>query len=200
MTFAFTGVVSNVAPSLFTSGSNFNSSQLLSGSYTFNDLTSDQNDASNIARYDNAITGLTVNIGGSYSATLVSPGSGFIAIQNNPIDRYMMQAPVTSSSPSLVHGYSPVRFRLELIDPSGTAFSSDPPALVPTTPPSLSSFAANRWRFVFEDGSGKARIQGSLSSLTAVPLPAAVILFGAGIVALVGLGAGSWRKRKNSLA
>ena len=31
-------------------------------------------------------------------------------------------------------------------------------------------------------------------------LPAAVILFGAGLVALVGLGAGSWRQKKNTIA
>jgi heme A synthase len=43
-------------------------------------------------------------------------------------------------------------------------------------------------------------VSGVLTALTAVPLPAAVILFGAGLVALVGLGAGSWRQKKNSLA
>ena len=36
--------------------------------------------------------------------------------------------------------------------------------------------------------------------VTAVPLPPAVILFGAGLVALVGLGARSWRQRNGGLA
>lgn len=36
--------------------------------------------------------------------------------------------------------------------------------------------------------------------ITPVPLPPAVILFGAGLVALVGLGARSWRQRKGGLA
>ena len=36
--------------------------------------------------------------------------------------------------------------------------------------------------------------------LTAVTLSAVVILFGAGLVALAGLGAGSWRQRENHLA
>ena len=71
---------------------------------------------------------------------------------------------------------------------------------LPTTPPDISAFARNSWRLVFTDGSGRARIQGSLSTLTAVPLPAAAVLFGAGLVALIGLGAGSWRQKKNSLA
>jgi len=43
-------------------------------------------------------------------------------------------------------------------------------------------------------------VRGELTSLTAVSLPAAVILFGAGLMALVDLGAGSCRKKKNSLA
>jgi hypothetical protein len=105
-----------------------------------------------------------------------------------------------------VNEYSPLRFRIELIDPSGKAFAND---FLPTTPPSLDSFARDHFRFVFEDSiedskedsrNGRTRVQGNLLTLTAVPLPTAVILFGAGLVALVGLGAGSWRKRNNSLA
>jgi len=88
---------------------------------------------------------------------------------------------------------------MELTDPSGGVFSNDH---LPTTPPSLSSFATNSWRILFEDPSThQARLIGTITTLTAaVPLPAAVILFGAGLVALVGLGAGSWRQKKNSLA
>lgn len=37
-------------------------------------------------------------------------------------------------------------------------------------------------------------------TLTPVPLPPAVILFGAGLLALVGLGAGNWRQRKSTFA
>jgi len=74
--------------------------------------------------------------------------------------------------------------------------------LLHTTPPNISSLTTTDrvWRVVFEDSSGRASVQGNLTTLTAVPLPAAVILFGAGLVALVGLGAGSWRQKQNSLA
>ena len=204
VTFAFTGVVNNVAPGLFTSGGNFNGSQKLSGFYTFNDATLDSNPSGRIGRYNDTITALTVQLGPasgppSYTATLgpETPGNNnFIQIRNQPsgVDGYEVRAPVTGPS---VNGFSPLYFRIELIDPSHTVFSNDS---LPTTPPSLSSFATNTWRLVFTDGNGNARIQGSLTSATLVPLPAAVILFGAGLVALVGLGAGSWRQNKNTIA
>ena len=44
----------------------------------------------------------------------------------------------------------------------------------------------------FKDGN-LVRVQGALNSLTVVPLPAAVLLFGAGLISLVGLGAGGLR-------
>lgn len=70
---------------------------------------------------------------------------------------------------------------------------------LPTTQPSLSSFAnPPTFRGVFTGGM-KPIVHGALDSLRAVPLPTAVILFGAGFIALVGLGAGSWRQRENSL-
>jgi len=45
-------------------------------------------------------------------------------------------------------------------------------------------------------GGNNVKVSGSLTSLTAVPLPAAIVLFGAGLVALAGLGAGRARQRK----
>lgn len=190
-TFNFTGAVSHVDTGLFPT---FNTSQTLTGSYTFNSLTPDSNPSSNIGRYNGTIQALTVNLG-SYTATLGNSGSNFIEIRNLPSsDGYEVRAPLTGP---LVNGFSPLRFQIELIDPSASVFSND---LLPTTPPDLSSIATSRFRLIFEDGNGNARVLGSLTSLTAVPLPAAVILFGAGLIALVGLGAGSWRQRKNSIA
>jgi hypothetical protein len=189
--FAYTGAVSDVHSSLFPT---FNTGQTLTGFYTFNSLTPDSNASSNIGRYNGTIQALTVNLG-SYTATLGNSGSNFIEIRNQPSsDGYEIRAPLTGAT---VNGFSPLRFRIELIDPSATAFTNDQ---LPTTPPSLSSFATNRFRIVFEDGNGTARVRGSLTSLTAIPLPAAILLFGAGLIALVGLGAGGWRQRKNGIA
>jgi hypothetical protein len=196
MTFNFTGAVSDVSAALFP---HLTAGHSLTGSYTFNTATIDSNPSANIGRYNGTIQALTVNlvptIGSTYTATLGSAGSNFIEIRNQPSsDRYLVQAPLTGP---LVNGYSPLRFRIELIDPTATAFGND---LLPSTPPSLSSFAASRFRIVFEDGSGNARVRGTLTSLTAVPLPTAVILFGAGLLALVGLGAGSRRQKQAGLA
>jgi hypothetical protein len=91
----------------------------------------------------------------------------------------------------------PKTFLFDLVKPSSNQFNG---VLLPSTPPSVSSFATHTFRLVFGNGGDSRTVLMRLDTLTAVPLPAAVILFGAGLVALVGLGAGSWRQRKNSLA
>jgi len=186
ITFSFTGVVSQVDTKL---SPTFAAGQALSGSYTFESGT-DLSQPGN--RYNGAITAFSANLG-SYNAVLEA-GTNFIAVTNNRgFDRYTLSIPLTPVPGEPGHA---LRFRVELVDPSGVVFSN---RALPMTPPSLSSFATNRWRLVFENANGTARIRGVLTSLTAVPLPAAVILFGVGLVALAGLGAGSWRKRKVGL-
>jgi hypothetical protein len=174
--FSFTGVVTNVQPSL---NPPFTTATLLTGSYTFEDSTGDSRPGySNRGLYYGAITALDVNLG-LYTATLGNSGNNFIDIRNLSVDQYDLQAPLFGSPvvpPGLpVNKFSPLRFRIELRDPNSGLVSDD----------------------LF---SGRARVQGNLTTLTAVPLPTAVILFGTGLVALVGLGAGSWRQKKNSLA
>ena len=93
-----------------------------------------------------------------------------------------------------MNGRNPLAFEFDLTGNS-SAFGS---TALPTTPPSLSSFATKTFRVIFAGGVHSI-VQGTLTSLTAVPLPATVILFGAGLVALAGLGAGSWRQRRNDL-
>ena len=187
--FNFTGDVTSVHPSV---NSTFNTSQTLTGFYTFETDSADSNPRNNIGRYNGAITNLNVTVG-SYTATLGNSGSNFIEIRNRASERYLVQAPIIGP---MVGELSPLRFRIELLNGSDV-FSSD---ALTTTPPGLNFFAVDRFRLVFEDGNGNARVRGILTSLTAVPLPAAVILFGAGLIALVGLGAGSWLQKKNSLA
>jgi hypothetical protein len=147
ITFSFTGVVSDVSPSLFTSGGNFNANQTLSGSYTFNSMTSDSNPSPNIGQYNNAITALTVNVG-SYSATLGSSGANFITIRNQSSDQYLLRAPLTGP---LANGFSPIQFCIALVDPSGTVFVN---SALPTSPPSLSAFASDRFELFSRMGMG----------------------------------------------
>ena len=83
VTFAFTGVLSNVPGSL---NPPFNTTQTLSGFYTFNPSTPDSVANLNRGQYNGAVTGLTVNLG-SYTATLENSGTNFIQIRNQASDR-----------------------------------------------------------------------------------------------------------------
>ena len=156
---------------------------------------SDSNGSPNIARYDNQITGLSVTIGtGTPYVATFAPTDNRLTIRNLPgfDDARLVANTPTSFAP--VNGFTPTRFNITLADGTATAFNSQ----YPTSVPSISAFTTtNQWRLVFTGG---RVVQGALSNITAVPLPAAVILFGAGLVALVGLGAGSWRKRRSDAA
>lgn len=183
VTFNFTGTVNQ----------HFSNTPL-TGSITYNDAITNTGDAIH-GRYVGAVTALDVHVG-AFNGFLDPTGSGnLIRVVNHPDlggpDSFNVRAPLAGGVGE--HNY----FRITLKDPSGTAFDNDH---LPTTAPSLGDFAKARYRLVFEDGNGTVRIRGSLTSLTAVPLPTAVILFGAGLIAMVGLGAGSWRKRNTSLA
>lgn len=71
-------------------------------------------------------------------------------------------------------------------------------------PPSFSALSnpqgvTGRWQLLFE-GTNQTfgEYAGSIASLTAVPLPASVVLFGIGLISLVGLGAGRMRNLQRS--
>jgi len=89
-------------------------------------------------------------------------------------------------------------FKIDLkTDDSTSAFGS---VALPPTIPSISSFAnTNQWSLAFHGDEGH-KVSGTITALTAVPLPASLLLFGAGLVALIGLGAGNWRKWNSGFA
>jgi hypothetical protein len=168
---------------------------MMSGSFIVDSAASDSNPSANIARYNDAISSLNLTIGTStpYTATFGQLNNQII-IRNLPAFDSAQLAVNKLTSGDAVNGFTPTRFDFKLVDGTAGAFDSQ----YPTTVPSLSSFlTTNQWRLVFAGG---RVVQGTLTSLIAVPLPTAVILFGAGLVALAGLGAGSWRRRKTSLA
>ena len=184
-TFTFVGEVSLVDTGL---SPTFNAGQTLSGSYTFQPAP-----PTSYGNYNGAITGFS-GILESFSAVLNTTPPNFIAVRNDlPTGDYYRVSVPLSSVPS-VRGPTSLQFLMELIDPSaGMLTNTD----LPTAPPSLNSFATKGWPLVFGDASGTAQISGVLTSLPTVPLPTVVFLFGAGLIALVGLGAGSWRQREN---
>ncbi|MGD9725898.1 MAG: hypothetical protein AB7V39_05835 [Nitrospiraceae bacterium] len=182
VTFEFTGLVTNVSGDLFTAGgtgaNGFRAGLPLTGSYTFNSLTPDTSGNPAVGEYTNAISNMTMTIG-DYTATF-NPGTSIIRVTDRPfVDLYEVQ--INGLLGNSVKGFTPTIFNFELQDPSANAFSN---TALPTLAPSVSSFASAQWRMIF--GAKGRTVEGGLSSL--VPLPAAVWLFGAGLVALIGLG------------
>jgi hypothetical protein len=196
--FSFTGIVQGSSQVL---SPPFFINQPMSGFFTVNsplDATTDDNPSGNIATYNDRITNLSVTIGTSptpYVATFGQPNN-HITIRNLLAfdSGELVVNTLTSGAP--VNGvFTPTMFDITLEDGTAGAFNSQ----YPTTVPSLSSFlTTNQWRLVFTPGGGV--VQGMLTSLTAVPLPAAVLLFGAGLISLVGLGAGGLRNLRGPQA
>lgn len=190
ITYNFQGTVNHVGnqlspppPPFSTSGP----SSAMSGSITVN--TADSNVNGNNGTY--AIQSLQVTIGG-YTATMSS--SGQVSIRDgsgggSSADRFLVS--VTPLTGNNVNFLAPRLFDMNLRGPSGI-FSNDG---LPNSVPSVASFTgANEFRLQFGPNNGRpSAVIGSLTSLTAVPLPAAVVLFGVGLVALIGLGAGGLR-------
>ena len=183
VTYSFTGGVSHANSPLL---STMDTTSPVSGTFQFD------NSPGIGGNYPGVVTNLTLAIGGYTSS--FAPGANAVTILKNIDlgdgfngDRWRLVTEATGLP--TITGYSPFRFDLNL-DREGSLFANTDMQ----NPPSLSSLTGNRWRLVFENANGNlVRVQGALNSLTAVPLPAAVILFGAGLISLVGLGAGGLR-------
>jgi hypothetical protein len=190
MTYAFEGAVSEVTGVLFPT---LNTGLNMTGNVTFDTGTAAV--APGVGIYLNPITALNVNIG-SYNASKASGANGIFLTNSAPgsgIDNITTFA--SMSSATAINGTLPTMFDVSLTDPSGNVLSDV--NLHPTAPPSLNSFASNQWRLTFANGNV---VLGSLTKLTAVPLPAAILLFGAGLISLVGLGAGGLRNLRGTQA
>jgi len=188
VSYSFTGNVTQLSPQLLGTYNLGSSSpgSTISGSFQFD------NSAATGGNYPGVVTSFTLNNMNGSTASW-TPGANTISILKNIDlgdgfngDRWKMVTDVTGST---VGGYTPYRFDLHL-DREGSLFSNTNLQ----NPPSLGTLTGTRWRLSFENANGNlVRVQGALTSLTAVPLPAAVFLFGAGLISLVGLGAGGVR-------
>lgn len=195
VTFTFTGTVTNTGGNLGASPFGGGNPISLSGSYTFDSGIPNSGDA-RFSVYPGAMSTMRFQVGPHNGVDGVSAHQAILATKDVPFagDGYMVAA--SSSGPSVSTNRTPVAFEFDRTVSTG-AFSN---TSLPTTPPSLGSFASAPTFRVHFTGGLQSIARGTLDSLTVVPLPAAVILFGLGFIALVGLGAGSWRQRKNRLA
>ena len=188
--YSFTGGVSSISGALLSPTMNLSSP--VTGSFQFDNATGGVG-----GNYPGAVKAMTVAIGG-YSSSF-APGANAITISQNSNlgggligDRWKL---VTAAMGLPVSGYTPLSFDLQLDREGGGLFSNTNLQ----NPPSLSSLTATRWRLIFENADGNlVTVRGAIHSLTAVPLPAAVFLFGAGLISLVGLGAGGLRNLRGT--
>ncbi|MBI5315030.1 MAG: hypothetical protein HZB34_03580 [Nitrospirae bacterium] len=91
-----------------------------------------------------------------------------------------------------VNTFVPSLFNLDITDPSGTMLDNQ--TTLPETPPSINGLNQTAtWRLQFFNNQGQPVMRGLITSLTTVapvPLPASALLFGIGIITLLGIGIG----------
>ncbi len=166
--------------------------------------------------YTGAVTGFSLNIlvpsPGQTHRSFFTSGANAVTISKNIDlgggsngDRWELVTAVTGDR--ILNGtppveFAPVSFELRLDRVGGGLFSDtslqDPPTIGALNSP---LGVAGRWRLIFEGPNPPfGEYVGSIAHLTAVPLPAAVILFGIGLISLAGLGAGKMRDLQGSQA
>ena len=162
ITFRIEGTVDTVPVAL---SSDFDTSQTLSGNYTFDSTTPDLN-PSNPNQGQYVGTGVSFAVGPSRvtgPAVVLNVSTGLKAT-------YSLNAGAGTGTGSLVGpsiaGLPVDEFEIFLNDTSGSALSSD---ALPLIPLSLGLFDTNRWSLSFDDGSGPGRgpaVDGTLTSIS----------------------------------
>lgn len=193
ITFFFNGDVSAVDPFL---ASQFVTTDIMSAKITVSQ-TDTTNLNSDIGTY--AIQTFEAKIGG-YNVAIGT--SGLVQIVSSALDgldRLGVREDGAFTTGDPVNFLTPSQFDIALRS-TNNVFSTDVlPTVLP--PPSISDFNNNKtWRLNFGPPGAGIFVAGAITSLTAVPLPPAVLLFGAGVVALIGLGARNWQLKGNSVA
>lgn len=186
---------------------------LASGFFTFDADTVDTNASGTVGQYNGAISSLwlsVTNMAGAPYLFSSNPAGPLNAIQVNadPLaanQSYTMSTSINNVVPSgpIVDGdnYYARDFFINLLNPTSSVFAND---ALSETPPGLSPFSPycnllnpdGQFRLVFASSQGDRTLIGNLTSLSAVPVPAAVWLFGSGLISLAGLA----RRKMNAMA
>jgi hypothetical protein len=195
VTYSFTGDVATLNGPLLPNAFGVGVGAPMSGTFTFDNAPAVG------GNYPGVVSGLTLQVG-SYTVNFATGANAVTVLKAIDLgggligDRWRLDTGAAAMPPLSINGYSPYKFDLNL-DREGTLFANTDMQ----NPPSLGSLTGTRWRLLFENADGNVvSVRGALNSLTAVPLPAAVLLFGAGLISLVGLGAGGLRNLRGSRA
>ncbi len=186
ITFAFTGTMTFVDSAL---GPTITAGAEMSGSFTFESSTPDDQSFGLIGAYPNAISSLSLTMG-DYSLTVTNPVSQ-ITVNQLSEHRYDVVTLLDGAPP--INQRTPTQFVLSLQDTTGTAFSSD--AL-----PTALDLNAFDLRFISINFSGfgggcqifclPPRVDADVTTLqvvpsAAVPEPGTLTLVGVGLAAAV---------------
>lgn len=213
VTFDFSGTVVTADPhslgGIFTVPILSYPASTIAGSFTFDADAPDANNSGTVGFYNGAIQSLSLSVtkpitADTYRFGLDLSGSSGRPVQNAIMinasgttanQSYVLSASVANQVPAgpIIDGndFFAREFYINLLRPSGSVFATD---ALPETPParnlfSLYSAATNpsgQFRLVFAGSDGDYTIIGNLTSLSvsAVPIPAAVYLFGSGVAAI----------------
>lgn len=186
----FTGIVYSVSSTEALFLATFNTSETMSGFYTFESTTPDGSPDPDIGSF--ALTGYTISVG-SYTA---GGTNGQLSIVNDLGSDFYQVAGGFLSGPPIGTLTGTSESQIDLVDHTFTALTSGALLL---TPPNPSHFDSNEWSFLFygENPSDRGYLRGPITSMTlAAPSVSASVpdagatfwLFSLGVIAVAGIG------------
>lgn len=195
ITVQFEGTVDSIsgnAAALIDIGNSF------TGSYTYETSTPDTNANTIAGDYTHAIQEITFTVGGfSFTKGIdLSPSfaTDSILITNNgfgiDLDAYAAVVPVLSGSDVGDFSASKFGFEMYLAGSTGSVYTDDslPSDLNLASFQSFDLGLQPTLQLMFTDGGTKSTFaSANISSISTVPVPAAVWLFGSGLISLIGV-------------